>query len=108
MFLSVFQLVKAILAVLHSMVAFNKWGLLDATFDYAVVGGGIAGITIPARLPEHGSRVAVVEAGGIIYQKALIDKTLFDNQSRGVGVRVKQFGGHTLKARKEVIISEND
>lgn len=64
MFLSIFKLVGAILAVLFSIVAFNKWGSLNATFDYVVVGGGTAGITIAARLVEHGFRVALVEAGG--------------------------------------------
>lgn len=36
----------------------------DATFDYIVVGGGNAGLTIATRLAEQQSgRVAVVEAG---------------------------------------------
>lgn len=34
----------------------------NATFDYIVVGGGTAGLTIAARLAESGT-VAVVEAG---------------------------------------------
>lgn len=38
---------------------------LDAEFDYIVVGGGTAGITIASRLAEHNHRVALVEAGGI-------------------------------------------
>ncbi|PCG99791.1 Glucose-methanol-choline oxidoreductase [Penicillium occitanis (nom. inval.)] len=38
---------------------------LDASYDYVVVGGGTAGLTIAARLTESGSySVAVVEAGG--------------------------------------------
>lgn len=37
----------------------------NATFDYVVVGGGTAGLTIAARLAAEPSvRVAVVEAGG--------------------------------------------
>ncbi|KAB8229241.1 GMC family oxidoreductase [Aspergillus alliaceus] len=38
----------------------------NATFDYVVVGGGTAGLTIASRLAERGSNlsVAVVEAGG--------------------------------------------
>lgn len=36
---------------------------VDATYDYVVIGGGTAGLTIAARLAEHAS-VAVIEAGG--------------------------------------------
>lgn len=37
----------------------------NATFDYVVVGGGTAGLTIATRLAEnHSLSVAVVEAGG--------------------------------------------
>ncbi|RDL34557.1 FAD protein [Venustampulla echinocandica] len=36
---------------------------IDASFDYVVVGGGTAGLTIAARLAETAS-VAVIEAGG--------------------------------------------
>jgi choline dehydrogenase len=36
----------------------------NATFDYVIVGGGTAGLTIAARLAEHEYQVAVVEAGG--------------------------------------------
>lgn len=64
MLLSIFHLAEAILAVLFSIVVYTTWGSLDATFDYVVVGGGTAGITVAARLVEHGFRVAVVEAGG--------------------------------------------
>lgn len=37
----------------------------DATYDYVIVGGGTAGLTIAARLTQNTSlSVAVVEAGG--------------------------------------------
>ncbi|CAG7942604.1 unnamed protein product [Penicillium salamii] len=36
----------------------------DATFDFVVVGGGTAGLTIAIRLAEQQYQVAVVEAGG--------------------------------------------
>lgn len=36
----------------------------NATFDYVIVGGGTAGLTLAARLAESSLRVAVVEAGG--------------------------------------------
>lgn len=52
----------AILIALLSVLTFFSWS--DTTFDYVVVGGGTAGITISARLAQHGFRVAVVEAGG--------------------------------------------
>ena len=37
---------------------------LPLSFDYIVVGGGTAGLTVAARLIEAGNTVAVVEAGG--------------------------------------------
>ncbi|EPS31577.1 hypothetical protein PDE_06532 [Penicillium oxalicum 114-2] len=36
----------------------------DATYDYVVVGGGTAGVTVASRLAEKGLHVALVEAGG--------------------------------------------
>ncbi|KAK5655182.1 hypothetical protein OQA88_6081 [Cercophora sp. LCS_1] len=36
----------------------------DATYEYVVVGGGTAGLTIAARLAASGASVAVIEAGG--------------------------------------------
>lgn len=37
----------------------------NATFDYVIVGGGTAGLTVAARLAENPSlSVAVIEAGG--------------------------------------------
>lgn len=44
--------------------AYQAWAPFDASFDYVVIGGGTAGITVGARLARHGFRVAVVEAGG--------------------------------------------
>ncbi|KAI4137857.1 MAG: hypothetical protein LQ341_004948, partial [Variospora aurantia] len=38
---------------------------LDATYDYVIIGGGTAGLTIASRLAENPAlSVAVVEAGG--------------------------------------------
>lgn len=38
----------------------------NASFDYVIVGGGTAGLTLATRLAQNGSfSVAVVEAGGI-------------------------------------------
>ena len=44
----------------------SSFGVLgNATFDYVVVGGGNAGLTVAARLAEDPSKlVAVIEAGG--------------------------------------------
>ncbi|KAJ5937553.1 Dehydrogenase patE [Penicillium verhagenii] len=64
MVLSTSQLAGSFLAVFLSIVAFTTWGSFNATFDYVVVGGGTAGITLAARLVEYGFRVALVEAGG--------------------------------------------
>lgn len=36
---------------------------VDETFDYVVVGGGTAGVTLAVRLAEQKLRVALVEAG---------------------------------------------
>lgn len=46
--------------------AFNGWPPppWDATYDYVVIGGGTAGITVASRLAQNGYQVALVEAGG--------------------------------------------
>jgi choline dehydrogenase len=44
----------------------NHQKRLDATYDYVIVGGGTAGLTLAARLSEDSStRVAVIEAGSL-------------------------------------------
>lgn len=45
---------------------FNGWPPppWDATYDYVVIGGGTAGITVASRLAQNGYQVALVEAGG--------------------------------------------
>lgn len=43
--------------------SFRTWPPWDSTFDYVVVGGGTAGITIGSRLAQKGFTVAVLEAG---------------------------------------------
>lgn len=60
----------------------------DTTFDYVVVGGGTAGITIAARLAEHNHSVAVVEAGGV-YELESPTATIPGADSLGVGSSVK-------------------
>ena len=44
----------------------NSFGIAgtNASFDYVVVGGGTAGLTIATRLAQANHAVAVVEAGG--------------------------------------------
>ncbi|KAJ6014308.1 Dehydrogenase patE [Penicillium herquei] len=64
MVLSFLHLGAALLGFCMSFLALNAWIPFNASFDYVVVGGGTAGITIGARLAQHGSRVAIVEAGG--------------------------------------------
>lgn len=46
-------------------VRLNGTAAIPATYDYIVVGGGTAGITVAARLGEAGLSVALVEAGGL-------------------------------------------
>lgn len=49
----------------------NSFGVpgVNTTYDYVVIGGGTAGLTIAARLAEDSDvSVAVVEAGGFYQQ----------------------------------------
>jgi choline dehydrogenase len=48
------------------LIPLNNLGLpgLPLSYDYVVVGGGTAGLTIAARLIQAGNTVAIVEAGG--------------------------------------------
>jgi choline dehydrogenase-like flavoprotein len=49
----------------------NSFGVpgIKATYDYVVIGGGTAGLTIAARLAEDSDiSVAVIEAGGFYQQ----------------------------------------
>ena len=49
----------------------NSFGVpgTNATYDYVVIGGGTAGLTIAARLAEDSDvSVAVIEAGGFYQQ----------------------------------------
>ncbi|KAF2135275.1 GMC oxidoreductase [Aplosporella prunicola CBS 121167] len=51
----------------HTRLAGTSFGVsgINATFDYVIVGGGTAGLTVASRLAEYGKfSVAVVEAGG--------------------------------------------
>lgn len=42
-----------------------------SSFDYVVVGGGLAGLVVAARLAEDASKtVAVIEAGGHVSDQA--------------------------------------
>ncbi|KAJ5670154.1 uncharacterized protein N7477_005517 [Penicillium maclennaniae] len=47
--------------------------LVDATFDYVVVGGGTGGIVVGTRLAQHGSKVALVEGGGLYELESLAE-----------------------------------
>lgn len=54
----------AVFFAILNMIAYQAWAPFEAIFDYVVIGGGTAGITLGARLAHQGFRVAVVEAGG--------------------------------------------
>jgi heterodisulfide reductase subunit A-like polyferredoxin len=59
-------------SALASTLYSNSFGVpgRNATYDYVVIGGGTAGLTIAARLAEDPNvSVAVVEAGGFYQQE---------------------------------------
>ncbi|KAJ5675255.1 Dehydrogenase patE [Penicillium maclennaniae] len=60
----------------------------NARFDYVVVGGGTAGITVGARLAQNGFKVAIVEAGGYYENTHPISKVP-GSAVLGVGADVK-------------------
>lgn len=68
--------VTAVYGYEETITGFNTLGdhfgypaFANATYDYVVVGGGTAGLTIAARLAEAGvGTVAVIEAGGFYEQ----------------------------------------
>lgn len=58
------QATAAVFVAFLGIFALKAWAPFHSTFDYIVIGGGTAGITVSTRLGQHGFRVAVVEAGG--------------------------------------------
>lgn len=48
-----------------SGVTWNPWDAAYQTYDYVVVGGGLTGITVAARLAENpNTQILIIEAGG--------------------------------------------
>ncbi|KAF4161080.1 hypothetical protein CNMCM6936_009696 [Aspergillus lentulus] len=62
--------------------------VIDETFDYVVVGGGTAGVTLAVRLAEQKLRVALVEAGGT-YELSFPIAAIPGAASIGVGSDIK-------------------
>lgn len=52
-------------SVVHADLSARAGPLVDATFDYVVVGGGTGGNVVATRLAQNGFTVALVEAGGL-------------------------------------------
>ena len=76
----------------HKGYTFGQAGV-NATFDYVVIGGGAAGLTIATRLAEsQGISVAVIEAGGFYEQDngnlSVVPgySGAFDGTTPGVGI----------------------
>lgn len=64
-------LAATVKAALATPLYSNSFGVpgVNATYDYIVIGGGTAGLTIAARLAEDSDvSVAVIEAGGFYQQ----------------------------------------
>lgn len=58
-------------SIIHAGLSARGSPLSDATFDYVVVGGGTGGIVVATRLARNGSKVALVEAGGLYEPESL-------------------------------------
>lgn len=76
---------QQVLSDIRSQVSSGVPGI-DVSFDYVVVGGGTAGITVAARLAEKSFRVALVEAGSY-YQLGSLTASIPGADSLGVGAR---------------------
>ena len=66
-FFSFFLLLLAGIELVAGQIPAYSFGAANqnATFDYIIIGGGTAGLTVAARLAEGTSdRVAIIEAGG--------------------------------------------
>ncbi|KAF3354218.1 Putative protein disulfide-isomerase [Verticillium dahliae VDG1] len=72
----------------------------DATFDYVIIGGGTAGLTLANRLSANRDMT--------VYTATLARRIVFDGAKRATGVVVSSalaLGQYTLRARREVLLS---
>jgi Choline dehydrogenase and related flavoproteins len=60
-------------SAVHADLSARADPLVDATFDYVIVGGGTSGNVVATRLAQHGSKVALVEAGGLYELESLAE-----------------------------------